>query len=1517
MKKIISLLLVLSIICCNGIVSLALGDNEAKITSPSNGDWIDPYKAITVKWTTPSSGLSYRVTVKNDRTGKYIVQNEKVNGSSYSIKSNTLDFEERYVIWVGTYDGSTSLGHGDSITVSMNGRNSSQKIYQEADFSYPSNNQEIPADKDLKITLNGNSDLAYNLTVKDVTSGKTIVEETGLTSTSYTIRSSSLEEGHSYKAWVGTYKKASVEKKQFGAGNSVEFKTKKATVNEPPKRPVVDTTGGNDKPERPVVDISGGSDKPERPIVDVETPETPSYEAAKISTPSNKEWLDPTKKITIKWNNPASELEYCLTIKDDVTGEYIVKNEYTSSTSYSIKANTFTSEHRYKVSLTTYADESKIGSSDEIYINMNEVDYTEARFSYPTDGATIDASKKLTLKFSDTNSDFCYKLSVVDTDTNKSIIKNKVISGGSYSISANTLDFGKEYKLWLGTYINSNASEAVGKGETIYIYTSEEEVEDATTEATFTYPESDEIVNYKKDLTIKWEKADTDTYYELTIKDLTDGSYITQNEIVTGTSYKVKSTKLKAKHQYKAWIGTYNNKSNQKTFIGKGSEVYFGTDGTIPVLIKSLTADIDEKGLAFKYELTGDNFGYATILVKDSNGKTIYDEKEYELSGEVVINSDKLEQNVTYTCEIQTYSSNGEKAAYKAQKYTVAKSGFSVTGVTKPTGNLTYKKGFTVKGVVGSAYPITEAKIVIFTKGNESAVQDIVHIKNYQQTAKDANKFNINSYDSEVNFGTIVPGEYTYKVSVVDTMGNSYTAVESNFSIVREKGTYDDVPSNHKNYNAIKQLSIDGILAGDGTGKFRPNDSITRAEFVKMLYFAFNLSPVSSRDSRSSFTDVELGHWAYTYIMSALNNQIINGKGNGKFTPNDPVTFEEAAKMLVCIKGWGDTAEQNGGWSGGGYITVANNNNFFDSTSVANNNYKRNASRADVAQMFFNALKKTSNAVGKADKTYTVNGHKLYAYKYDTGYYVDAYSAMNAFNGGDHKTESNSNLVGYLEYWSSNIVQYGASLRIPYNFKNKNYDNIEIEFSNGNKLCNSEQKTYFKKTTVQMTVRNGKPYINIDDLAMLTECTIKGDAIIDEEELQIIIKVKSSNESFCYQYNDVPGYDALFDNSNTIFIKPYQTVAVVATDEYGGVINTSESGNYTWRSINECCKIDKYGSLSGTGVAGTSAIELLNRSGNVVARATVFNAVISNLQPIDFLEKDSYINLGNDGLIKNITVWQNNENYTIEFDYYNALYVPLQFTTCDSEGNIVDTFITSALWQETGVWAGIKDVPGAIKDYCAIVSGRVWDKDYVMNDQAAIDENIRLVVPKGGFIRLEYPMNGNDAEIATVVYATVRSLLTVKENVDLIKDLTGVGINTNNIFDEIDFKACVEAFKKEFGKEYSLEELTTEFFEECTTPESICKYIDSVGKTDFINCIISGIGVGLGAGASVVESLLLNFNIPTKVAVEVMNVLGSDMQLTILMNTIQSLDSFTNPYRMYFITPTTVAGKHSGGGRKF
>ena len=945
-KRIIGLFLALVLIFSNGIISYAGSENEAKITSPANNSWLDPYQTITVKWTAPAAGMTCKITILNERTGAYLTRNEKVSGTSYSIKSNTLDFEEKYKIWVGTFNGSEAIGGGSVIYIRMNDRLNSQKVYPEADFTSPKNNQEVSADSNLKITWNGNNDLAYQLSIKDLTTGMNIVNESSLTQTSYTISANQLEAGHSYKAWIGTYKKASYEKKLFSSGKNIEFKTAKATTttggsSTPPQRPTVTTPPTSDRPE---VDLTGNP--------------------ARINNPSNQAWVDPNQPIKVIWTVPATGLSCRLSIQNDVTGEYIVKNYEPSSNYYTISKNTLVEEQRYKITLTTYRDNTKIGESSEIYINTNNVDYPEATYSFPSAGAVINTTEKLTLRFSNMNSDLCYRISIVDTSDNSAILRNKLVSGSSYTLNANTLEPGKQYKLWIGTYLNANTEDALGSGEIIFINTAnnQEEPQNATVQAYFTSPENNEVIDKDLGVTLKWSSSDKPTYYELTVKDETNGTYLVQNKLLTNTSYTIKSSELSKRHSYKAWVGTYNNKTSDKKLLGSGSELYFSTDGNLPALVTSLTADMKNDGLVFSYELTGDNLKYADILVKDSNEKIFYHEKVYQTTGQIVIPTADLKENTTYICEIQTYDTNDMKAAYKSQKYEVAKSGFSISNdAKKPSGDLPHKKGFTVKGTVTSAHPISEAKIVIFSRGNETDIHDIVHLTNYDKTADPNNKFNIYSYDSQVNFGSLQPGEYTYRVSVVDIMGNTYTAVETNFRIIREIGTYDDVSSDHPNYEAIKQLSIDGVLNGDGNGKFRPNASINRGEFVKMMCCAFNLS---TSQSASSFRDVAQDYWATPYIMAAFQRKIVNGKGDGIFAPTASVTYEEAAKMLVCVKGWEESALQNGGWQNGGYTFVAEENDFFLKTTVASDqNYKKGATRADVAQMFYNALNQAENSI--------------------------------------------------------------------------------------------------------------------------------------------------------------------------------------------------------------------------------------------------------------------------------------------------------------------------------------------------------------------------------------------------------------------------------------------------------------------------------------------------------------------------------------------------------------------------
>ena len=96
-----------------------------------------------------------------------------------------------------------------------------------------------------------------------------------------------------------------------------------------------------------------------------------------------------------------------------------------------------------------------------------------------------------------------------------------------------------------------------------------------------------------------------------------------------------------------------------------------------------------------------------------------------------------------------------------------------------------------------------------------------------------------------------------------------------------------------------------GIVEGFEDGSFQPNATVTRAQMAKMIYvLRTGKSDASAyNDDKTSFTDIG-SHWARGYIKYCQSLGIIAGKSNTKFCPNDKVTAQEAAKMLLVTLGY-------------------------------------------------------------------------------------------------------------------------------------------------------------------------------------------------------------------------------------------------------------------------------------------------------------------------------------------------------------------------------------------------------------------------------------------------------------------------------------------------------------------------------------------------------------------------------------------------------------------------------------
>lgn len=145
-----------------------------------------------------------------------------------------------------------------------------------------------------------------------------------------------------------------------------------------------------------------------------------------------------------------------------------------------------------------------------------------------------------------------------------------------------------------------------------------------------------------------------------------------------------------------------------------------------------------------------------------------------------------------------------------------------------------------------------------------------------------------------------------------------------------------------------------GIMVGDENGDLRLNDSITRAETVKMICCTGNIG-ISSNDNLYNdkfFKDIPQNHWAIKYINNAKTVGIIDGDENGNFKPEDEITYNEIIKMIVSVLGYSPMADATGGYPNG-YAMVATKLGLTKSLSIKNESV---ASRNDVAILISNAL---------------------------------------------------------------------------------------------------------------------------------------------------------------------------------------------------------------------------------------------------------------------------------------------------------------------------------------------------------------------------------------------------------------------------------------------------------------------------------------------------------------------------------------------------------------------------------
>ena len=158
-------------------------------------------------------------------------------------------------------------------------------------------------------------------------------------------------------------------------------------------------------------------------------------------------------------------------------------------------------------------------------------------------------------------------------------------------------------------------------------------------------------------------------------------------------------------------------------------------------------------------------------------------------------------------------------------------------------------------------------------------------------TASSTGKTNKGTSSSTISTSTSTAASPAGNTSAADTVSRlQEEALASN-------DLFTDIPQAAWARDAINGLAKAGVVNGKSDTIFAPNDTVTRAEFAKMLMGTLGLS--SAAYTTSSFNDVSTDAWYFDSVESAYNLGIITGVADGVFNPDALITRQDMAVMVA------------------------------------------------------------------------------------------------------------------------------------------------------------------------------------------------------------------------------------------------------------------------------------------------------------------------------------------------------------------------------------------------------------------------------------------------------------------------------------------------------------------------------------------------------------------------------------------------------------------------------------------
>lgn len=362
-------------------------------------------------------------------------------------------------------------------------------------------------------------------------------------------------------------------------------------------------------------------------------------------------------------------------------------------------------------------------------------------------------------------------------------------------------------------------------------------------------------------------------------------------------SYSLKVTVMDKEATYKEKINIEGSKDKQKDIIEVGiiqTTVPNGSGGVIPVIA------MDTEKLKEDIVKDGEN-GKKVIMmeVADVYNKKIDLNKEFldilnENKADFVLNADDVKMEIPYKF-------------FGSYKDGVSVSVKNLTQTDEEYKQIVDKYKPKEKKIIGD---IINVELVDSNNKQISKFKDKIKLYlklDKTQIAKiNMKKIGIYYFDEAKKIWVSTGSKYNAKEGAITVTLNHLTK----FGLFEHSKSFKDIDENYWGFDYIESLAAKDIIAGMTNDDYKPEYSVTRAQFVTLLIKALKLE---LKNYTGKFNDVKSDEWFASYVETASDSGIIKGYDKNLFKPGEKISREQMAVMLMNAYKYVKGTDENSG----------------------------------------------------------------------------------------------------------------------------------------------------------------------------------------------------------------------------------------------------------------------------------------------------------------------------------------------------------------------------------------------------------------------------------------------------------------------------------------------------------------------------------------------------------------------------------------------------------------------------